>query len=222
MEFHAQKCQVMHVTKKGNPMKKNYTIHGVTLQETIGAKYQNVSLHKSLSWKNHIDQVAKKANSTRAFLQRNTKQTKELCYKTLMRPIIEYASVIWGPFTVDDIRKLGMIQRRSVRFVMVASQKCWTSSTGRRCKNDEHRHGSITKIYRIVHGHGSVRVPSTLLIPTVSLRGHDQTFLVLYARTMVYQKSFFPDTTRLWNNLTCLSLQLCAQPWKVSNIRYSL
>ena len=124
MEFHAQKCQVMHVTKKGNPMKKNYTIHGVTLQETIGAKYQNVSLHKSLSWKNHIDQVAKKANSTRAFLQRNTKQTKELCYKTLMRPIIEYASVIWGPFTVDDIRKLGMIQRRSVRFVMVASQKC--------------------------------------------------------------------------------------------------
>ena len=80
----------MHVTNKMDPIKKDYTIHGVTLQETNRAKYLGVSLHMSLSWNNHIDQVAKKANSTRTFLRRNIymyqcpRETKELCYKTLV------------------------------------------------------------------------------------------------------------------------------------------
>ena len=38
-----------------------------------------------------------------AFLQRNIHQcpreTKVLCYKTLLRPVIEYASIIWDPHT---------------------------------------------------------------------------------------------------------------------------
>ena len=84
--------------------------------------YLGVSLQKSLNWNNHIDQVAKKANSARAFLQRNIyqcpRQIKKLYYKTLVRPITEYTSVISDQFTVDNIRKLEMVQRRSVRFVV--------------------------------------------------------------------------------------------------------
>ena len=98
MEFHPKKCQVLHVTSKRNPVRKDctgafnnrngpqkpewasklicfmqihpdYTIHGETLEKTEeSAKYLGVNLHKSFSWKNHIDQVAKKANSTRAYL----------------------------------------------------------------------------------------------------------------------------------------------------------
>lgn len=49
----------MHVTNKRDPIKNYYTIHGVTLQEIDGTKYFGVNLYKSLSWNNHIDQVAK-------------------------------------------------------------------------------------------------------------------------------------------------------------------
>ena len=134
MEFHPQKCQDVHVSNKRNPIKKDYIVHGVTLQETDEVKYLGISLHKSLSWNNHIDQVAKKASSTRAFLQRNIyqcpRQTKELCYKTLVLPITEYASVNWDPFTINNIRKLEMVQCRSaplsweITGQQVASQKC--------------------------------------------------------------------------------------------------
>lgn len=41
------------------------------LEETDGAKYLGVNRHKPLSWNSQIDQVTKKANSTRAFLRRN-------------------------------------------------------------------------------------------------------------------------------------------------------
>ena len=59
--------------------------------------------------------------STRAFLQRNIHQcpreTKVLCYKTLLRPVVEYASIIWDPHTNANINRLEIIQRRYARFV---------------------------------------------------------------------------------------------------------
>ena len=68
----------------------------LTLQKILG-----VNIHKALSWNHHINSITNKANSIRAFLQRNIHycpgKTKELCYKTLVRPIVEYSSVTWDP-----------------------------------------------------------------------------------------------------------------------------
>ena len=63
-----------------------YNIHGHILEETDTAKYRWVNIHHKLSWNHHIQKVTSKANSTRAFLQRNIHQcpheTKVLCYNT--------------------------------------------------------------------------------------------------------------------------------------------
>ena len=98
MEFHPLKCQVFHITTKCQHIRTPYTIHGQTLQEADSAKYLGVTLQSNMSWNQHIDSTAEKANNTRAFLQRNlqqcTRKTKELCYRTLIRPILDYASVV--------------------------------------------------------------------------------------------------------------------------------
>ena len=90
MEFHPQKCQTMHNTNKRKPMSVPYNIHGHVLEEVDTAKYLWVNIHKQLNWNHHISSVTKKANNTRSFLQRMIsqcpKKTKELCYRTLVRP----------------------------------------------------------------------------------------------------------------------------------------
>ena len=68
MEFHPQKCQVLHITSKRKPVLASYTIHGHTLEEISSAKYLGVTLQNNLSWNSHVDTIAKKANNTRAFL----------------------------------------------------------------------------------------------------------------------------------------------------------
>ena len=103
MEFHPKKCQVLNITNKRKVITHPYSIHGHTLDVVDSAKYLGVHIHKSLKWNHHIDQVAKKANNTLAFLRRNFHQcprnTKALCYTTLVRPLTEYSSVIWDPYT---------------------------------------------------------------------------------------------------------------------------
>ena len=45
------------------------------------------------------------------------KKIKAQCYTILVRPITEYACIIWDPITQKNIRQLDMVQRRAARFV---------------------------------------------------------------------------------------------------------
>ena len=44
-------------------------------------------------------------------------KVKEMAYKTLVRPQVEYASPVWSPHTKENIDKIEMTQRRAARWV---------------------------------------------------------------------------------------------------------
>ena len=123
-QFHPQKCQTMHITNKRNIIQSTYTIHNHNLQTTNTAKYLGIHIHSTLNWSRntHIYKAAQRANTTSAFLHRNIRtcprKTKHLAYITLIRPILEYASIIWDPHTASNIHKLETVQRRSARDIM--------------------------------------------------------------------------------------------------------
>ena len=210
MEFHPQKCQTLHITNKRNVIKHKYQIHGHELEEVESAKYLGVTIHNKLSWNNHINNITNKANGTRAFLQRNLHQcprkTKELCYKTLVRPQLEYASTVWDPPTSTQCQKIEMVQRRAARFVigdyhrtssvdaMIEKLK-WQTLQQRR---DINKAVLLYRIYRNL-----VAIPSDMLIKkTQTSRTHEHAFLLPYCRTLTYQSSYFPSAIRIWNGLS--------------------
>ena len=39
------------------------------------------------------------------------------CYKALVKPILEYAAIVWSPYIQKDIDKVEQVQRRAARFV---------------------------------------------------------------------------------------------------------
>ncbi len=92
-------------------------IHSQTLGVVNTAKYLGVTLDTKLTFNNHINSICSKANHTRAFLQHNTshcpRHVKEACYNTLVRPLVEYASVVWDPHTKCRIQQLEMVQRQA-------------------------------------------------------------------------------------------------------------
>lgn len=70
-EFHPNKCQLLRVTNKRKHVTNSYNIRGHKLDVVDSAKYIGVTIHKNFRWNEHIDNITKKANSTRAFIQRN-------------------------------------------------------------------------------------------------------------------------------------------------------
>ena len=74
-----------------------------------------------MTWKEYVKHTISKANTSRAFLQRNIascpRAVKDACYKIMIHTIIEYAAIIWSPYTQSLINNLEAVQRKAARFV---------------------------------------------------------------------------------------------------------
>ena len=123
MSFNPAKCVLMRISTKKNKkvLHTQYQLHGHTLDVYDISKYLGVTIKVDLSWDAHVQNIVAKANRTVGFLRRNLKdckpQVKDVAYKTMVRPILEYASPVWDPHTQANIKSLEQVQRRAARFV---------------------------------------------------------------------------------------------------------
>ena len=100
-------CTVITISRKRNKIQHVYHLNNTPLEAVTSAKYLGVTITSDLKWTQHINTVVNKANSTLAFLRRNLRikssDLKATAYKTLVRPIVEYASSVWDPATNNQI-----------------------------------------------------------------------------------------------------------------------
>ena len=169
-------------------------------------KYLGIHIHSTLNWNTHINKTAQRANTTSAFLHRNIRtcprKTKHLAYTTLVRPILEYASIIWDPHTASNINKLETVQRRSARHIMHNYSRHASVTTMLQHLNlptlqQRRQHSKIIMLYRITHKLASIPT-ATYIAPCIRNTQH---YILPYARTHVFKTSFFPSTIKIWNNL---------------------
>ena len=109
MKFHPQKCSILRITWNKSKKIFNYQLHGHTLKSEPDSKYLWVTINNKLSWNNHIDNICNKANSFIAFLRRNLQtfqhNIKTNPHFTLIRPQVEYAAMVWDPYTKENRRE---------------------------------------------------------------------------------------------------------------------
>ena len=99
----------------------DYSLHNQTLENIQSAKYLGITITDNMDWGQNISEISLKATKTLGFLRRNLtfapKSTKEVAYKTLIRPKLEYAAPIWSPYSKLQINQVEKVQRTAA---------CWT------------------------------------------------------------------------------------------------
>ena len=92
MKFNVAKCHSVRVTRHltSNPIRFNYSLHQQTLEQVRPAKYLGLTITDNLESGQHVSEISCKATKTLGFLRRNLalapRHTKEVAYKTLVRP----------------------------------------------------------------------------------------------------------------------------------------
>ena len=209
MEFHPQKCQVLHLSNKRNEIISKYFIHQQELQAVDNIKYLGVTINNKLSWNNHINNICAKANMTLNFLFRNFKgasrRAKEQLYKSYVRPTLEYANTVWDPHTKLNIDKLESVQRRAARFCTSVTSRdervtpllCdlqWEPlSSERRAKS------KVFTWFKAKTNLIDVKLPD--LGPSQRLTRSNNDYQIPFCRTNAYKYSFFPSSAGLWNSI---------------------
>ena len=121
LNFNVKKCYHLGVTCKKVPTEFQYVLNGQPISRVSAAQYLGITVTDNLCWNEHINNICKKANSTLGLLRRilsgRDKKVKDLAYRSLMRPKLEYGCSAWNPYTKQSIDQIEMVQRRAARFV---------------------------------------------------------------------------------------------------------
>lgn len=168
MSFNTGKCEHMRVAR---PTKQHdsssipeYSFSNDKLSYVNNIKYLGVFIDNQLSFDRHISEVCKKATSTLHMLMRNLKRarkkTRTIAYKTICRPILEYASQSWCPYKSKHIKSIEAINRKAFRWANfkkkfdritdMMAEEGWQSLVERRHAND------IKMYFKILSGTAAI------------------------------------------------------------------
>ena len=118
MKFNVAKCHSMRVTRHQHHKQIlfYYSLHNETLENVQSAKYLGITITDNMDWGQH---VSSKTTKTLGFLHRNLafapRSTKEVAYKTLVWPKLEYAAPIWSPHSKLQNNQIEKVQRTAAR-----------------------------------------------------------------------------------------------------------
>ena len=109
---------------ENNPKHSYYIGNGTSRNESEKTELEKdlgVLVDPELNFESHIEQTVKKASSKKATILRNfTYRSKNVLvplFKTLVRPILEYANVVWDSSFRSQINLLESVQRTYTRHI---------------------------------------------------------------------------------------------------------
>ena len=128
------------------------------------------------------------------------------CYKTLVRPILEYVSTVWDPHHQCDINAIETVQRRSARricndFSPFTSASRLLANLGLEPLCARRRKDKAVLFHKIFHRKTPLNLPDAVRPVTRRNRGHENKLTLPRTNTEAHLHSFFPSSVRIWNSL---------------------
>ena len=211
MTFNPKKCVTMTIGMK-NPPHHIYNFCGEALESVDSHPYLGVLFNNTLTWGDHVLETCKKAQRVLGLLRRNlwgcSQEIKVRAYSTLVKPVLEYASVVWDSKNQTNASRLERVQKQAARFctseyssreegtmTKILSQLDWKSLELRR------KMQRITMLYKITNQLVDIKADDHLKRNTRSGRGHKQKYTQIRYNTRRYGDTFFPATIPDWNSL---------------------
>ena len=140
-------------------------------------------------------------------IRTNNRDVFSQLYRSLVRPILEYAAPVWSPYLIKDIVALEKVQRRASRLAL--RQKCGEMSYEHRCsllkwQTEKRREFlSLVQCYKIVFGIDHLSFPDFFEFAksTRTRANHDYKLYLRRAVCNCYKYSFFIRIVSKWNDL---------------------
>jgi hypothetical protein len=121
MELNTGKTNLIRFHRCKHVLQWSYMLNGSLLVEKYDCKYLGVTLTKDLQWGTHISNIVSKGYKALHFIMRvlgkGSLNSKEVAYKSLVRPILEYSATVWNPQAIGLLKEVEMAQRTAARYV---------------------------------------------------------------------------------------------------------
>ena len=216
MKLNPSKCEALCISNKRLQVSFIYQLSGCSLKWSSTVKYLGVLLNTKLSWDNQCTYIASKASRLLNLLRRNlfacTSAAKNRAVRSLVIPILEYASQVWNPHTQKNVMKLENVQLRAARWVAGSRFDRHTlkwSKSSLECRRElfwpelsiRRQYLCIVMIHDILHGHIALSFNEFFSFSPTCTRTHSLTIYCKQSTINSYRYSFFVNSIFLWNKV---------------------
>ena len=121
LNFSKAKCCYIQVGPPLRSCRHSYMLNSTMITSTDKQKDFGIWIDPNLNFHSHTRQTVSTANRTLGLIRKcfqyfDNNMLLSL-YKTIVRPIVEYGNVIWGPHFALDQQSLEKIQRRATKLI---------------------------------------------------------------------------------------------------------
>ena len=168
-----------------------------------------IQFDDKLKFTNHIHDITNRAYQRsnmifRCFLSKDT-STLIRAYKTYVRPLLEYNSVIWSPSQIGLINSIESVQRSFTKRLPSLNNLSYSerlSVLG--LQTLEHRRliTDLLTCYNIINGHSALKFSDFFTYsPCTTLRGHQQKLQLPLCKNNTSKYFFSSRIIKPWNSL---------------------
>jgi hypothetical protein len=213
VDFNPQKTEaILFATKKQTSFPR-LLFGNVPVTFVENHKHLGVTLSSDGKWHEHVNNILKSSSKIlgimRSLKYKLSRKSLNQLYITHLRPILEYACVVWDGCSLYDKETLEKIQNevvrivsgltRSVSLIQLYDEVKWPSLEIRR------RYLKLVIVYKMHNGlcpdYLSNLLPPTVLQQSSRNLRNAEDYSVTARRTLIYSRSFLPSATELWNSL---------------------
>lgn len=207
MEFNPSKCKILEFGKSKRRVHWDYTMMGAKLEKSSEEVDLGVTVTESLTPERHINKAtAKAANLLRRIKMSFIYLDKEMMRKiivTMIRPVLEYAAVVWSPHNKKNIRKLERVQRAATKMAPELKDLNYEERLKEMALitlESRRERGDLINVYKMVQGMDKCG-RDLLKRDTRATRGHGKKLKKERCIRDKKKYSFPHRTVDLWNGL---------------------
>lgn len=220
LNFNVTKTFYMMISNKHSDNERlNLSLLNLPISKVSEHKHLGVIFNDKLTWSDHVIYTCNRVSKKLGLLYQNRKffnrATLIKFYFSMIRPMIEYGSILYDNLTIADENKIENLQRRAALICIGALPRSETSllykDLGWDSLKSRRLNSKLCLLYKINNGmtqnylledikkFTKIINPNSRVTRSASKSsGFDNPF----GRTDKFKNSFFPSTLKLWNNMS--------------------
>lgn len=207
LPFNLAKCKTLHMGH-GNTQHQ-YRILDSPLCQVSVEKDLGIFIDDKLKFRKQAAAASNKGNQVLGVIRKSfehlDKKTVPLLFKTLVRPILEFGNVAWGPFYKQDQRLIERVQRRATKLVQEIKDLTYEERLQALQLHSLHyrrRRGDMILVYMLMNGSVDLRKEDFFRTPPVgTTRGHPMKVAKPRATSRPRRNNWSTRTVNDWNSL---------------------
>ena len=212
VRFNEGKTELLNFARNNHPI-HDLTFGSATLHNTQSHKHLGIIFQTNCKWDEQIKSIISKVNlllsCLKTYKYKLSRKALETMYKSFVLPHFDYADVIWDNCTEEQSNTLEQLHLDGIRTIIggvrgTSHSKLYEES-GFCSLKDRRKHHKLILFYKMINGMCPAYL-NNLAPKLVSERNpyHRRRLSerdIPRYRTDLFCNSFFPSTTKLWNDL---------------------